>query len=82
MDGWIDGWMKIRRTHTLTGTERSVSLTQLQHQSLICFVVKAVLFLISVVMEMLLCHTALEVSFWTEGEKNQPFLPHSCGNGI
>lgn len=60
-----------------------MSLTQLQCQSLICFVVKAVLFLISVVMEMLHCHTALEVSFCTEEEKNHPFccfdiLPHSA----
>lgn len=55
-------------THTRTQRERSVSLTQLQRQSLICFVVKAVLFLTSVVMEMLHCHTTLEVSFWTEQE--------------
>lgn len=55
-------------THSRTQRERSVSLTQLQRQSLICFVVKAVLFLTSVVMEMLHCHTTLEVSFWTEQE--------------
>lgn len=46
-----------------------MSLTQLRHQSLICFVVKAVLFLISVVMEMLRCHTTLEVSFCNEEEE-------------
>lgn len=59
----------LQRTHTHTCTEGSVSLTQLRHQSLICFVVKAVLFLISVVMEMLRCHTTLEVSFCNEEEE-------------
>lgn len=68
----MDRWMDEDQTHTdtHTRTEGSVSLKQLQQQSLICFVVKAVLFLISLVMEMLLCHTALEVSFsarWVGG---------------
>lgn len=73
MDGWIDGWMKVynAHTHTHSRTEGSVSLTQLRHQSLICFVVKAVLFLISVVMEMLRCHTTLEVSFCNEEDKKK-----------
>lgn len=50
-----------------------MSLTQRQRQSLICFVVKAVLFLISVVMEMLRCHMALEVSFCAEEERSIHF---------
>lgn len=47
-----------------------MSLTQLQRKSPICFVVKAVLFLVSVVMETLCCHTPLEVSFCAEDEEN------------
>lgn len=80
MDRWMDEDQTYTHTHTPSNTERerSVSVTQLQRQSLICFVVKAVLFLISVVMEMLRCHTALEVSFCTEEEKNLPF----CCSGI
>ena len=66
MDGWMDRRMD-EATHAHarihTRAEGSVSVAQLQHQSLICFVVKAVLFLIRVVMEMLRCHTALEVLF-------------------
>lgn len=68
MGGWMDKDQAHTHTHARTQRERSVSLTQLQRQSLICFVVKAVLFLTSVVMEMLHCHTTLEVSFWTEQE--------------
>lgn len=79
MDG-LDGWMRVCNTHTRTHTrpctEGSVSLTQLRHQSLICFVVKAVLFLISVVMESLRCHTTREVSFcaWNKKGKKKSYI--------
>lgn len=82
MDG-LDGWMRVCNTHTRTHTrpctEGSVSLTQLRHQSLICFVVKAVLFLISVVMERLRCHTTLEVSFCTWNKKEKKSHRFCCG---